>query len=769
MGKKLFLFAAAAVALASCTETDLSGDTSFAKESTSDAIQFSAKTGNAGTTRAGDVGTITTASLKTGAHATSGFGVMGYNTGTTDWASSTAPNFMYNEQITWNAAGYWTYDPVKYWPNGIDAANAVNKPSNTAVSTNGDKLSFFAYAPWVDVAGSPSGDYSTTAIKTALKLGDDATGKNAFYATGCSDVSITSGIAAITANTVANDPEVFYYMPQAKIESSVDLLWGLRGSKQYQETDNTDNPNPAYTNLGSTYNVNLTKQDVPETVNFLFKHALSKVGGNTKSTTSTTGQQKCGLKVVVDIDGNGNGINGVDNQTLYLGKDFDNTKTLVTIKSVAVQDGASAYADRASQTNPDKNALPDDPAIPSDLMNGGWFNLAKGTWSAVTIVDNKGDKVTTDPSGATYNVKATTAGAEGVYKLDKDIAEPTTAITGILKDDKTEWTGDGSDVNKPSGVTTTAKNVYSDENDVPSLIMIPSGATAQTLYVTVDYIVRTADSKLSNGYSEVEQIVTNKVSLTGLDVNKYYTLVMHLGLTSVKFSAIVADWAESDNATYDEDGTHDGDATAAEEVWLPSNVVAYSTSTAPALGTSSNANVKASDIAYTVNLSGLNATDKLEITGSTGLTIGNVNETAYAANMTTPSTTPAIHVSFAKNATAAAKSYVLTIKQKNSEETLLTTTTVNIVQSAFAFALSASEGVVTVQDADGNNLTHDVDYTVVVRDSEGAILSPAGSANATNYAVSGQTVTLPTTAGTYTVTVTHKTANTITKSIVVTK
>ena len=51
---------------------------------------------------------------------TSGFGVMGYQM-TNDWANNqttTAPNFMYNEQITWDANGYWKYDPVKYWPNG---------------------------------------------------------------------------------------------------------------------------------------------------------------------------------------------------------------------------------------------------------------------------------------------------------------------------------------------------------------------------------------------------------------------------------------------------------------------------------------------------------------------------------------------------------------------------------------------------------------------------------------------------------------------------
>lgn len=64
-----------------------------------------------------------------------GFGVMGYHTGTSDWntaGSSTAPGFMHNQLVKWNATdSKWTYTPVKYWPNNPN-----------------DKISFFAYAPY---------------------------------------------------------------------------------------------------------------------------------------------------------------------------------------------------------------------------------------------------------------------------------------------------------------------------------------------------------------------------------------------------------------------------------------------------------------------------------------------------------------------------------------------------------------------------------------------------------------------------------------------
>lgn len=59
-------------------------------------------------------------------------GVLAYHTqGGNFNASTSTPNFMYNEKIT-KSGSAWTYSPVKYWP----ASN--------------DRLSFFAYAPHAD-------------------------------------------------------------------------------------------------------------------------------------------------------------------------------------------------------------------------------------------------------------------------------------------------------------------------------------------------------------------------------------------------------------------------------------------------------------------------------------------------------------------------------------------------------------------------------------------------------------------------------------------
>lgn len=64
-------------------------------------------------------------------------------------ANSSLPNFMYNQQVTKQANGTWDYSPKQYWPNN-----------------NTDKLSFFAYAPYVDEAAA-SGSNPTFSQKTA--------------------------------------------------------------------------------------------------------------------------------------------------------------------------------------------------------------------------------------------------------------------------------------------------------------------------------------------------------------------------------------------------------------------------------------------------------------------------------------------------------------------------------------------------------------------------------------------------------------------------
>ena len=106
-----------------------------------------------------------------------------------------------------------------------------------------------------------------------------------------------------------------------------------------------------------------------------------------------------------------------------------------------------------------------------------------------------------------------------------------------------------------TGVTTTPANLY-DASSVSPIMLIP-GAD-QTLKVTISYWVTTKDDNLSRGYTWTPNPTISKtISLGTLEMNKSYSLTLHLGLNSVKFTASVSEW---DNA-------------ASSSVDLPVNVV----------------------------------------------------------------------------------------------------------------------------------------------------------------------------------------------------
>ena len=68
------------------------------------------------------------------------FGVLAYYTNGYNWSNAFTPNFMYNQKVNWHT-DQWVYTPVKYWP-----------------IVSGDKVSFFAYAPYDDQNASTAAD-----------------------------------------------------------------------------------------------------------------------------------------------------------------------------------------------------------------------------------------------------------------------------------------------------------------------------------------------------------------------------------------------------------------------------------------------------------------------------------------------------------------------------------------------------------------------------------------------------------------------------------
>jgi hypothetical protein len=209
MKKFLFFAALAATVLTSCAKTDdLLKSTSPGK-----AVNFGVY---APQTKAGAAGQTTTTSIQRAEGEGGGFGVFAYYTDNTGYDGSTKPNFMYNQGVFYNTSK-WEYSPVKYWPNEYGSG---------ANSTGTDKVSFFAYAPYVSTA---SGSY---------------------------------GITAMSANSDAGDPTITYVIDPTP-STAVDLCWAVDSSDGLPWIDET-------------------KQSTSGKVTFLFKHALARFNVNVR-------------------------------------------------------------------------------------------------------------------------------------------------------------------------------------------------------------------------------------------------------------------------------------------------------------------------------------------------------------------------------------------------------------------------------------------------------------------------------------------------------
>lgn len=89
-----------------------------------------------------------------------GFGVLAYYTKQDDFnITNHTPNFMWNQLVTYKGTN-WVYTPVKYWPTKVK-----------------DKVSFFAYAPYVANGNANgivlSGNSETGAPTATITLPDD--------------------------------------------------------------------------------------------------------------------------------------------------------------------------------------------------------------------------------------------------------------------------------------------------------------------------------------------------------------------------------------------------------------------------------------------------------------------------------------------------------------------------------------------------------------------------------------------------------------------
>ena len=255
---RVLIFAAAGAMLAACAKDDGITTASFEsiKASVPVPVTFGTYMGETAETRAGYVGVMNDTQLKETLANKGGFGVFGYYTNGGDYNSSSWPNFMWNQGVFFNTTK-WEYSPIKYWPN------ETTTDSNGATSTHTDKLTFFAYAPYVSpTSTTTSGEFTT----------DE-----------------TYGITKLSGNTITGDPKVSYKVDFTGL-NSVDLLWAVNGSAPADATSVV---------TGTTWNISsgmpyidLVKPKLSASgstpVNFTFKHALYRMALTVQATRDAT-------------------------------------------------------------------------------------------------------------------------------------------------------------------------------------------------------------------------------------------------------------------------------------------------------------------------------------------------------------------------------------------------------------------------------------------------------------------------------------------------
>ncbi len=250
MKKIMTIAALAALVLASCAKNEIE------RPEIDEPIAFAAYSGKA-LTKAGAYGEETTDALKT-----NGFGVFAYQT-TGDYSASATPNFMYNTLVSGDS---WTYSPIKYWPNQIQAGG-TDSQNPKAQAYEADKVSFFAYAPRVAATAS-----------TGNVTGTD------------------EGIIKLTTNATAGDPKVTYKVTD-NLDKQVDLLWAVsNGATWTNVAGGTNTPTS-----GKPY-LNLQKPAIGTAIHFYFKHALAQL--NLKAVaaynqTTAGGTAKNGVKITI--------------------------------------------------------------------------------------------------------------------------------------------------------------------------------------------------------------------------------------------------------------------------------------------------------------------------------------------------------------------------------------------------------------------------------------------------------------------------------------
>lgn len=476
--KQFFIFAAAAALFVACSENDIAEKQSPQVQNEPGAVLFDVYTQRA-TTRAGVTGGLTTTLLKevNSEFGKAGFGVFGYYTNSSTYDQQAIPNFFYNQQVKYDGS-YFNYDPVKYWPNEY---------GTTAISEDADKVSFFAYAPYIDVVpatGKPTKEGNTPEENAELQKW---------------------GISSLSRNNATGDPLV-KYIASFDQDKSVDLLWGVCDDTDWRIIQ-TGGIQGDLTKGMPWLNVQRPAEakkinEASQKLKFTFKHATAQLQMNVDAFVDgldATNPIASGTKVYVrsiTLEGlatkgtlNLNNSEAGADKAYWL--DYNGTNDLTTGESVTIYDGRKdgkegtpsgvATNEKSLGLNPD--------LVQADI----WANSAEGVTNKTKNLLRKYDETT----------KKYTVADQPIYVIP---------------------TGDPVKVTITYDIETADDNLSTYVSDVQQ-----HGSSVENVITKeIDFGGTTI---LENG--------------------KSYIINLHLGMNSVKFDAAVTDWVTGSKADVD--------------------------------------------------------------------------------------------------------------------------------------------------------------------------------------------------------------------------
>lgn len=478
--KKVLLFAAGAALLAACSSDKLPIESQKQAQTDNRSIGFDVYAQKT-TTRGGVAGSLTTGKLLdyagTDPFNTAGFGVFGYYTDNNEYDQRSVPNFMYNQQVNWDGTK-WDYSPVMYWPNEY---------GDNAKSDDSDKLTFFAYAPYIEVV--------PTSGKLAGATAEEVKAAEAW------------GITGMTRNSNQGDP-ILKYIASFDANKSVDLCWGVADNNDGVNWDITQTgvaqTSPSVITNGKPWIDVQRPANTDQKVKFTFKHA--------------TAQMQVKIDADVDVDGRGHTKDVAD-------------KTRVWVRSVTFKGFAMKGSLNLNNDDPNKAKWLD--------FNGQNELVAED----VVVYDQRKDGKEGVNGSVATNEKTIglnpTLVQDGVYQNvndDKTVYTDTEVkVVGV----------DGSSIR--TGVTKTPQNLF-DNGSLFHVIPVDNEAFEVEIVYDIETVDANLAQNLSDGQtkgSSIENHITKKVTFGSdeyLHTGHSYILNLHLGMNSVKFDAAVVEW-----------------------------------------------------------------------------------------------------------------------------------------------------------------------------------------------------------------------------------